>query len=527
VSQDLLQIALEHHRAGRVSRAESLYQTLLHANPADADAMHWLGVLYFQSGQTDKAVGLLEKAAASRPEDPAFQHNLGQAYLTAGRKDEAIAAFDRSVAANPDAGEVWLSVAQARLSRGRGGDAEAAVQAVGKAIAAGLDTGAARHRLGIAFLAARQYRKAIGAFQDALAKLPNDASVLYHLALAQRGAGELKETRKCLIKALEIDPTLAQAWFGLGMLDAEAGKFNEAAGLFRRAIASKRDYAEAYQGLAKALQAAGKPDDANAALSQARRAAKGEFSDLQGARPAVPPSVAELERHLTLSESDAQAHFAMAALMNVFPPNQVPAETLSGLYDKYAPRFDEHLRDVLEYRLPEVLSAAISQCWNGKPMDILDLGCGTGLCGPLLRPMASTLAGVDLSAAMIAKARERGVYDRLDVGELGEFLRRSPRSFDLLICADVLIYLGDLSLTFEAAAQALKPGGLFAFSVEAGSGDRYELAPRSRRFMHSKPYLQRLAGMYGFAEVRFDTVAARQEAEKPVNGYMVILRLPE
>ncbi len=157
---------------------------------------------------------------------------------------------------------------------------------------------------------------------------------------------------------------------------------------------------------------------------------------------------------MTPSAQQAQAHFAMSALMNVFPPAQVPAETLSGFFDKYADRFDEHLRDGLEYRVPEQIAGVIKSCWDSKPMDILDMGCGTGLCGPLLRPMARSLTGVDLSSAMIAKAAERGVYDRLAVGDMIEFLRSSPMGFDLLVSTDVLIYVGDLSPTFEAAVMA-------------------------------------------------------------------------
>jgi predicted TPR repeat methyltransferase len=80
--------------------------------------------------------------------------------------------------------------------------------------------------------------------------------------------------------------------------------------------------------------------------------------------------------------------------------------------------------------------------------------------------------------------------------------------------------------TFEAAASALRPGGMLAFTVEAGTGDRYELEQKTRRYLHSKPYLQRLASMFGFEEEHFAEVVLRMNAGQPVNGFLVLLRLP-
>src|SRR5256885_7102352 len=107
------------------------------------------------------------------------------------------------------------------------------------------------------------------------------------------------------------------------------------------------------------------------------------------------------------------------------PPPLVPPAAVAGLFDKYAENFDQHLQGKLEYRAPELLVDAIAATKPQKPLDILDLGCGTGLCGPLLRPMASTLCGVDLSPAMIEKCKARGVYDRLELCELVQALRQT------------------------------------------------------------------------------------------------------
>ena len=109
------------------------------------------------------------------------------------------------------------------------------------------------------------------------------------------------------------------------------------------------------------------------------------------------------------------------------------------LFDSYANRFDHHLQQNLDYHVPEQMVAAVSALWDGKPLDVLDLGCGTGLCGPLVRPMARTLSGVDLSPAMIEMAKKRGIYDHLEIGNLIDSMKLSTGKHDLLLCTDVLI----------------------------------------------------------------------------------------
>lgn len=528
--QNALQIALEHHRAGRVQKAEAGYRGILASDPGDAETMHWLGVLTFQAAQFKEAIFWLEQAAAMRPQEAAFQHNLAQAYLGAGQEDGAIKAFERAVAADPKQAEPLVSLALARMSRGLPGDAEAAVVALRQAHANGLDTADLHHQLGIALLAAGQPGESIAACRASLEKQPENPRTYYHLALAHRGMRDAQEVRKCLIKALEIDPGMAEGWCGLATLDAEAGRMIEAAALYRRAIAAKRDYPAAYQGLGRVLQESGKREDALAAFAQAVRASRGKAGTPS---PAAAPKtssptnpMAALERKLTPTVKGAQFHYALAALKSVFPPSQVPPEAISGLFDKYASYFDDHLVGQLGYRVPEMIGRAVAEAWEGKPVDVLDLGCGTGLCGPLVRPMARKLVGVDLSPLMIEKARERAVYDRLEIDELVAATRKEPLAYDLLIAADVLIYLGDLFPVFEAATSALRPGGQLAFSVEAGGGERYNLIQKSRRYTHSKPYLQKLAGMLGFEELRFEPMVARMENDVPVVGHLIVLRWP-
>ena len=196
------------------------------------------------------------------------------------------------------------------------------------------------------------------------------------------------------------------------------------------------------------------------------------------------------------------------------------------LFDGYAGRFDEHLQDKLGYRVPQLVLEALRATGPAKPLDILDLGCGTGLCGVLLRPLAASLTGVDLSSAMVEKSRSRGIYDRLVVSDLASFLRGAGRDYDLLVAADVVIYVGDLLLLFQAAARVIRPGGLFIFSVEACGGERFQLQP-TQRFAHSRPYLERITTITGMELRSCEPILIRIEAGQPVRGYLAIAGMPE
>jgi predicted TPR repeat methyltransferase len=214
--------------------------------------------------------------------------------------------------------------------------------------------------------------------------------------------------------------------------------------------------------------------------------------------------------------------FALGALEDT-PSATPPRHYVEQLFDSYADGFDEHLVQALQYRAPQLLVDGLAR--EHYP-SVLDLGCGTGLAAPLLRPRCDRLEGVDLSAVMVERARARGLYDEVRQSELVEALAASSRTHDLLVAADVFIYVGALEGVFAAASRALRPGGEFCFSVEAADELHEWQLRMSLRYAHSERYIRMLARQHGFSVRLVARHPLRIDQGQPVMGLFAWLDSP-
>lgn len=193
------------------------------------------------------------------------------------------------------------------------------------------------------------------------------------------------------------------------------------------------------------------------------------------------------------------------------------------LFDQYAPRFDKALREGLAYRGPELLRAAVEAA--GAPQRVhrlIDLGCGTGLAAPLFSDMADEMVGVDLSPAMVREAEGLGLYAALHVAEMGAFLSAEPpESAGLILAADALCYVDDLSSIFREARRVLIAGGLFAFTVETHAGDGMILRD-TLRYAHGAALVKAALADAGFAVRTLEAASTRTEKGTPVPGLVCV-----
>lgn len=341
----------------------------------------------------------------------------------------------------------------------------------------------------------KQPLDALASYENALRVQPDHVEALVNQGIALRNLSRPADALASYDRALRLKPNHVDALVNRGNALRDMNRAGDALASYDRALQIRPDHADALYSRGNSLLDLGQQEEAVAAY---RRALK------YGAH-------AEAIR------------FALAALGADSIPDAAPAQFIAGLFDDYADRFDQHLISTLKYQTPDLLSEQIVRFCTARNLDILDAGCGTGLLGPLLRPLARTLTGVDLSSNMLEKARQRQVYDDLIHAELTTFLQTKKGAFDLAVAADVFVYIGDLTGVFAGVREALTQGGWFAFSIEANEGEDFVLRP-TRRYAHSVGYLAKLADNHGFGITSIEPRVIRQEKGVPVNGYHALMR---
>ena len=341
---------------------------------------------------------------------------------------------------------------------------------------------------GVAEYGAGRLAQAERKFSAALALAPGRPSVLTNLGAVVLKLGRLEEAVALLQEALRKEPDNAEALAHCGTALAELGQPAEALHCFDRAVAVQPDLPTIWMLRGTALNQLGRFEEAGQSYQEA----------------------------LACGGNEELLRYFLAGLDAGEAPAHAPRGYVEGLFDRYAPSFDTHLVKALRYDAPQVLTrrlAAQGQRWQHA----LDLGCGTGLCGPHLRGLADRVTGVDLSAGMLEQAARLEAYDTLQQADVVEFLATSTENFDLVVAADVFIYVGALDEVFRLLALRMPAGGAFCFTVEESSGAEVELRA-SLRYAHSEAGIRRLAAAHGFVLTAMERRAVREEQRQPVGG---------
>jgi len=308
-----------------------------------------------------------------------------------------------------------------------------------------------------------------------------------------RAKGEPDEAEAAYREAIRIDPEHCDAYHNLGVLLNAQRRPREAALCFSKIITLKPKHPEARKLLALAHCTLGEMDKA----------------------------VEIFEEWLREDPDDPIARHMLAACSGRDVPSRASDAFVEQTFDNFAVSFDSRLAK-LHYRAPALVTAMLEQSGPARSpsLDVLDAGCGTGLCGHLLAPYARRLVGVDLSDGMLAQARERNVYDELLKSELTSYLAACNGAFDVVVSADTLVYFGPLDEVVAAAERALRPGGRLIFTVEELDGRGYSLAP-SGRYRHARGYVRDVLTGSGLrAEIA--PAELRLEAGEPVAGLVVL-----
>jgi predicted TPR repeat methyltransferase len=372
--------------------------------------------------------------------------------------------------------------------------------------------------------------EAVALIERSLALVPDRADCYSNLGIIFQSTGRLDQAIDAYRRAIAIDARHANAYNNLGVLLRATGKPSEAEAAYRTAIQLKPDHIDAYTNLGILLNGLKRTEEAAACyckvimLQPKHREARRLLVLAHCTLGEIDAAVNILEEWLEEEPQDPIALHMRAACTGRDVPTRASNAFVERTFDSFAASFESKL-ERLAYRAPTLVMAMVehSGLKPSKNLNVLDAGCGTGLCGPLVLPYARRLVGVDLSAGMLSHAKEKHVYDALVKTELTEFLRANRKAFDLIVSADTLVYFGDLKNVLVAAAEALRPSGLLVFTLEHAIGGRTDVGYRLEfhgRYSHTPAYVEWLLAAAGLkSEIAYADL--RLESGAPVAGLVI------
>ncbi len=393
-----------------------------------------------------------------------------------------------------------------------------------------------RHADALNFMGMLQYQR--GAHDRALELLkrasmiaPRQAQIWNNLGNVLSGLRRSVEAEKAFRRSLALVES-PEALTNIARLQRRRQEWTRSEQSCRRAIALAPQAGEAWHYLSLALLGQQRQEEAFEAAVQAELLlpAESRRSETYGralsAAGAHEQAVAFYRDWLQREPGNPYVQHHLAASLGESPERASDAY-VAQVFNQFAANFDAHLA-ALKYRAPELVEQAVRAALPAPSaqFDIADLGCGTGLVGPLARPWARVLTGCDLSAGMLERAAARQAYDALVKAELVQFLAARAAAFDVLVSADTLIYFGELAPLFAAAHGALRPGGLLVATGESLPDDDpspYRLT-ESGRYAHGLAALAVCLRTAGFAEPAIVRASPRNESGKAVAGWVLTVR---
>lgn len=516
------------HQEGRLQEAEQGYLELLKSNKKDVTVLHLLSLLYAEKGEFSTAENFLVQALAIEPGNANIQlhlaniykatrryelaikllsdlinhypdfsaayNNLGTIYYMQGKWPQALQAFEHAIERQSNYVDAYYNLGLTHVKLNQVLDGRRFFAAVLE-----LSSGhvGAHFQLACLLMQAENYLPAIEHLNFILKNHPYHFESKTNLATCLFKIGKLEEAKKYYLDALGLSSQDTQVIFNLAVIESQLGNMQLARDYYLQAINFNSEFFEANYNLAVLLLHLKDPENA----------------------------LVYLKKTLKLQPDNKNVQHLIDILLQDKNITHLPVEFVTSLFDSYAGHYDAHLTRVLNYRLPQIISELIQKITEGNYQywSILDLGCGTGLCGECLKVSTNKIIGVDLSSKMLDLARKKNIYDELILADAVSFLKNCHDKFELIIAGDVLGYIGDLQIFFPAIRQALKHKGFFIFSAEISKEEGYQINS-SGRFIYNRRYLDKLIIANGLHIVDYQVITLRAENYTAVSGHLYALR---
>jgi predicted TPR repeat methyltransferase len=455
-------------------------------------ALRHMGLLLWQEGDFGAATQMLAGAVSLAPAEAPLWSGLGGVLFAAGHRAEAASCIQSALRRDPSQAADWLLLGTIHSSES---DTSVAEEAFLNALRYNPQLADAAISLGLLYTRTKRYPEAAKSLQDAIVAGARTPAIHTCLGQARFNLGDFSGAVQAFAEAVQLQPddqALRQKFGQARFLECVLnGTLEEAMAAFREATGKE-------------------PEDAD-------KLTRDGFHILSGY--GYPEAAIRLGEAQLAKKPDDPIHTYLLSALKQKPIDRAPDEYVIAYFNKFAETFDKQLVDVLDYHGPEKLYALVAA--HDKPLTrILDLGCGTGLAGPLLKGPGRILTGVDLSPRMLEKAEARQTYDHLIASEAVAYLAQQEQGFDLIFAADFLVYVGDLAPLMCQAARLLEKGGLLALTIETTSEATYQLLP-SGRFAHRPAYIADL-GRDSFVLRHQEPTMIRLEASRPVDGMLML-----
>ena len=520
-----LEHAFQLHRQGKLPEAREAYEELLQEDPDQPELLHALAVLLSQQGQLNDSVYLLQQALLHDPNNTTYQQHLANTYLKLGNTNAAIARYQTLLQTDPNSVEIRFNLSLAYLKNNQWADAKKILEQLQQEQP---NQPNVLCQLAQIELNNQAVEQAAALLEQCLEHKPEHLMALHELGTIYLIQGKLTEAESLLNQCYQLNPGYDQVNLHLGHCYLRQNQRDVALQHYLKQI-EHGPCKEAYYNVAVLLMYQERLHDAISYFEKALEHDE-EDSDILlnlGGLYLKAGKYEQASNHYqkaqALDPDNPEIQHILAAITQSDNPGKPPASYLEHLFDQYASHYDQHLQ-YLKYQAPQLLLDCIELELSPKPksLQILDLGCGTGLAGELLKPHAKTLNGIDISQEMVTIAKQKELYDALEVGDLHQKIAGFS-DIDLMIASDVLTYIGDLSDLFAIVKQQLKPGGHFAFTVEKTDEHPYRLQ-QTIRYRHHRRYIEELAQQQQFTIITFDNAILRQQKDNPVEGYLVMLQ---
>jgi predicted TPR repeat methyltransferase len=532
--------------------------------PTDTiDTLRFEGLKWAESGDISRAIDLFKQALQLNPRDAHLHNNIANAYKRQLAFDKAIQHYRKAIEIDTNYAQAHNNLANLLIHQQH---YNSALYHYRCAVHAAPDFTLAHYHLGLLLIRLNEKEAAKIQFNNVIELNPQHLQAHFYRAILALDHQELEEAEKAFQHVLDLDAEHVDTLVNLGVIALKRDQGQIAIDYFTKALALDPEHVEARNNMAAtfihhdrfenalthyAVLLEKDPEDleyryntgvAEMALGHLNKALT-HFETLLRASPhhfeALINSAAIHtrlnKRHLAITllqqahrinPNDSACQFMLNALTNQTSAINACPEYTQNLFNSYALYYDQHMQNTLHYAIPQHIEEELRTCTGiSWPVErTLDLGCGTGLSGVVLQAFSEHLTGVDLSFKMLQQAKTKQVYDEVVESEIIAFLTRETSSYNIIVSADVLPYLGELDTLFQAIRARLTPSGVFIFNIEISSQESWMLQENAR-FCHHPDYILSLMTRYQFKLLQQKYVVARQQNDQNLTVLLYILQL--